>query len=61
MIRRDFLCLGALFSLQQWLYFSTNNGAIRRGVIGPQNTIDVKELPFGQTAIAGLVIRRRDI
>ena len=60
MIRRDFLCLGTLFSLHHWLNFSTNNGAIRR-VIGPQNTIDVRELPLGQMAIAGLVIRRRDI
>ena len=60
MIRRDFLCLGALFSLQYWLQFSTNNGAKRR-VIGSQNTIDVRELPFGQMAIAGLIIRRRDI
>lgn len=60
MIRRDFLCLGALFSLQHWLHFSTNNGTKRR-VIRPQNTIDVRELPFGQMAIAGLIIRRRDI
>jgi len=59
-IRRDFLCLGALFGLQYWRYFSTNNGANSR-VIGPQNTIDVQELPLGQMAIAGLVIRRRDI
>ena len=60
MIRRDFLCLGVLFSLQHWLHFSINNG-VKQRVIGPQNTIDVRELPFGQMAIAGLVIRRRDI
>ena len=60
MIRRDFLYLGALFSLQNWLNFSTNNGTIRR-IIGPQNTIEVRELPFGQMVIAGLVIRRRDV
>jgi len=59
-IRRDFLCLGALFGLQYWRYFSTNNRATPR-VVGPQNRIDVQELPLGQMAIAGLVIRRRDI